>query len=314
MLKKISLAVIGLTLGSVVNAGTMGPACTPGAVTVPCVWQGWDLGVEGLYLKPAYTGSNAYTYTNDNGTNLRNFVNDWDWGYRLQGSYHFNTGNDLTLDWLHFNDTVSGRGISAYSLGNQSGLFRNSAQYTNQLDQVNLVLGQHTDLGLKKKLRFYGGLQYAHLVANTLFVFGPPEINPTVSAPINRDFKGLGPVLGIDYSYNLTTSFSVTANSEGSMLIGRSRDYEAYIIGPLVARGLSARNRAIVPTLQARVGFNYAQPFAEGVLNFKVGYQALNYFNVMHNIDQLSFSSRTLQTSSFGLYGPYLGLHYAAKA
>lgn len=318
MLKKATLAVLGLAATGLVSAGTMGPVCTPGNVTVPCEAQLWDIGIQALYLKPVLDADRAYAQ--DVLPQYTEVKNDWDWGYRLEGSYHFNTGNDVTLNWSHFSTDVHqgqlhglvlplavvGAVNIPYTINNE-----------NRYDQVNLVLGQHADFGLVKKMRFYGGLQYANIQLNANnfypFTYAPLAIS-SVSLYDNTDFKGVGPVLGLDYAYFVTPELSLTANGQGSILYGTSRYNTGYVIAPANASLLSlyASKKAIVPSLEAKLGLNYAYVMPQGVLNIAGGYQVVNYFSALQGQTLQVFASN-ISNSDYGLYGPYFGVNYVGN-
>ncbi|HAT9857255.1 TPA: Lpg1974 family pore-forming outer membrane protein [Legionella pneumophila] len=323
MLKKTSLALLGLAASGYALAGTMGPVCTPGNVTVPCEAKRWDLGVQALYLKPVYDADMAYRqvhvaptrYDDDQG---------WDWGYRLEGSYHFNTGNDVTLTWIHYSDFANPSGLvgridipplpPALAFPR---LF--SAIYKNRFEQVNLVMGQHADFGLVKDMRFYGGLQYANIeIDNTNYYFGAfPQLGG-VNLFDNTDYKGVGPVVGIDYAYALTNALSVTANGAASVLYGKGKYNIGYVALPTgssgaIVRSIYANKRTIVPSLEAKLGLNYAYNMAQGVLNLEGGYQVMNYFNALHT-QFLQNMANPVTNSDYGLYGPYIGAKYIGNA
>jgi len=88
-LKKTALAVVTLASSSV-YAGTMGPVCTAGNVTVPCESTAWDVGVQALYLKPNYNhilGLMGGTINTTGDATTRNLapreINsdpEWSWG------------------------------------------------------------------------------------------------------------------------------------------------------------------------------------------------------------------------------------------
>ncbi|MCC5792775.1 MAG: hypothetical protein JJT82_09255 [Legionellaceae bacterium] len=317
---KLSMAIIALSLSSTAMAGMYAappaPTCVPGDVTVPCEGKKWDLGVRALYLKSLYSGS---------GANLQNSLldanhaidNDWGWGYQLEGSYHFSTGNDISLNWTHYDHDVTRSGLA----GNfPAGISALSLRVDNIFDQVNVLMGQHVDMGLRKKARFYAGLQYARIRSEIHNHYATPL--PTVLGPeplraaVYTETKGVGPVIGIDYSYDLANGFSVTANTASSLLFGNGRYSSQFILSAtnLVVPNFSsyAGKKSVIASLEGKLGINYAHALHHGVLNVEAGYQALNYFDALQT---RSFSALDqLSDTNFALYGPYFGVKWLGDA
>lgn len=316
MLKKITLAILGLTATSFAAAGTMGPVCTPGNVTVPCEAKGWDLGIQALYLRSVYDADKSYQRTPING--FSEISNDWDWGFRLEGSYHFNTGNDISLNWTHYSGDSSQLGLlGAYPLTAQTIRVSQYSLYgQNKFDQINLEMGQHVDLGMMYKLRFYGGLQYAYIQSSITNYYSTAfNATNTISLFDNSDFRGVGPVAGIDYAYDITSALSLTANGSGSILYGTNRYNSGYVLAPtgLVLASGYASKKAIVPSLEAKLGLNYALNTAQGVWNLEGGYQVVNYFNALQT-QTFNNLLAGISNSDYGLYGPYFGVKYVGAA
>ncbi|KTD14006.1 Lpg1974 family pore-forming outer membrane protein [Legionella israelensis] len=321
MLRKTILTALGLAASSFALAGMPGSkACLQGNVTVPCETKKWDIGVQALYLKSAFDADYVYGLA-QNGF-YRDADNDWDWAFRLEGSYHFSTGNDITMTWIHYDTGDHHGGFNGLIPLNESFIALNIPyvlRIDNQFDQVNLVMGQHTDVGLFKNIRFYGGLQYADIRvdASNNFLITPTLL---VAAGVravrqyhNTDFNGVGPVIGIDYAYNLTDGFSVTANSAMSILYGTGRFSDGYLFSnDLIPVANYGSKKMVVPSLEAKLGVNYAFSMAEGVLNLEAGYQAVNYFNALQTRGLNATGTPT--NSDYGLYGPYLGAKWVGYA
>ncbi|MGQ3889575.1 Lpg1974 family pore-forming outer membrane protein [Legionella sp. CNM-1927-20] len=325
MVKKLSLMILGLSVSGIAAAGMYStppvPTCVPGDVTVPCEASLWDLGVQALYLQPIYNGSRAFLPAPEG---LRAVEPDFGWGYRVEGSYHFNTGNDITMNWLHYDvdddnlGTFNGQYVQLLPGGSAVVLPATfSAFITNKLEQVNLVVGQHVDFGLFKKVRFYAGAQYSDIQADALCTY---NISPIFAAaiggvrgPVNSDFNGFGPTMGVDYSYVLPYGFSLTANTSGSILYGTAR-FESMNIynNGLIPASIYGSRKQIVPSIEAKVGAAYAYPLAQGLLRIEGGYQAINYFNALQG-PQLTAPTK-LASSDFGLHGPYLGVKWLGSA
>ncbi|WP_131782081.1 Lpg1974 family pore-forming outer membrane protein [Legionella gresilensis] len=325
MVKKLSLMILGLSVSGIAAAGMYStppvPTCVPGDVTVPCEASLWNFGVQALYLQTEYNGSRAYLPAPGG---LKAVEPNGGWGYRVEGSYHFSTGNDITMNWLHYDvdddnlGTFSGQYVQLLSTGSAVVLpasFRGFV--SNKLEQVNLVLGQHVDFGLFKKIRFYAGGQYSDIQADAECFY---NISPIFAAaiggvrgPVNSDFNGFGPTIGVDYAYILPYGFSLTANASGSILYGTARIESMNIYNNgLIVGSMYASRKQVVPSLEAKVGAAYNYPVAQGLLKIEGGYQALNYFNALQGP---SLVAPTLLTNSdFGLHGPYVGVKWLGLA
>lgn len=323
MLRRTTLAILGMSISGFAAAGMYGtppaPTCTPGDVTVPCEAKMWDIGIEALYLKPIYDADKAYGFAPSSFSDYKDVDNDWGWGYKLEGSYHFSTGNDITLNWLHYDvDSDNGlfNGFFPFPIvGLVPANFDHS--FTNKFDQVNAVMGQHVDMGMRKNARFYGGLQFADIRVNTSLAYN--VVSPVIAlltsgvfGSQNTDFNGVGPVIGIDYSYDLTDNFSITANTAGSILYGTSRYNDATFFGNnLVVFTRYGAEKIIVPSVEAKLGANYAYQTTQGTLNIEAGYQVINYFNALQHINPF-IPGLKIRTADFGLYGAYAGLKWVA--
>jgi len=330
MLKKTTLAMLGLAFNGCAVAGMYSeppaPSCTPGDVTVPCVANNWELGIQALYLKPTYTGSSANA-ANVAGTIYQDTDPKWGWGYRLQGSYFYNTGSYLSANWTHYDvdSRLGGAYLGNFQISPAVTLPQTtySLYTTNQFDQVNVVAGQHVDMGLLKNARFYAGMQFAKVRVDNIRSYAFPTVSAPIAAiltasggvqgRISTDYNGFGPTVGIDYSYDLAQNFSLTANTATSILYGTARRSAStvFLVGGTPYTQYGSRKK-MVPSFEAKLGANYAYVTALGVLNIEGGYQAINYFNMLESAPLIG--STALTSSNFGLYGPYFGVKWLGVA
>jgi len=306
-LRKTAVAVAVLASSSAVFAGTMGPVCTPGSVTVPCERTAWDFGVQALYLQTTghdYAGSFVGT---DGGTRYQDFNEDWGWGFKLEGSYHFNTGNDLNLNWYHYSkeSTFTSRDLLNVigTVGRTATTYRTEPKW----DAVNLEFGQHVDFGEQKNIRFHGGAQYAH-IEREFHAYQATTSNANVVTSItylngNTTFSGFGPRIGADMSYDFGNGFAIYGNGATELLVGSSSFNN---LTPITSRNLNGSRTVIVPGLEAKLGATYTYAMAQGDFTIDAGYMWVDYLNV-HN--QGLVSSQT----DFGLDGVYLGVKWVGN-
>ncbi|CEK09482.1 Lpg1974 family pore-forming outer membrane protein [Legionella hackeliae] len=309
MLRFTKSALAVLVLGSSsLFAGTMGPVCVPGNVTVPCEWQGWDFGVKALYLQSTYDVDYGYGpyRSSDNITRYYPDVNtDWHWGFMLEASYHFNTGNDLNLNWYHWKNDIDYSYAGAFTPGFNAGLY-GTTRFEPQWDAVNLEFGQHVDFGEFKDIRFHAGIQYARIKNETRSSgYIIPGALPFYLS-IDNTFNGLGPRVGMDMTYNFGNGLAIFGNSAAAILVGDSKFNTGATILSVLGLAANGSKTTIVPELEAKLGAKYGWAMTQGKLTIDAGWMWVNYFNPTHFIGVLGGNNE----SNFALHGPFIGLNW----
>lgn len=334
-LKKTAVAVLALSSGAVF-AGTMGPVCSAVNVTVPCESTAWDLGAKALYFQPNVGAANAgmaKTITSGSGQTVNLGKNPkWGWGWMIEGSYHFNTGNDINLNWYHvgtnrtggFNGsgTVNANFIdqlfssASTFVINSITLNQANAKVDPQWDAVNLEFGQHVDFGENKSIRFHGGVEYARLAANTSLSLAGSVVTTTGTTPTfniytsnNPTYNGFGPRAGADMSYDWGNGLGMYANGAMALLAGTSK-YSSKSINNVTGGTLttSGSTNTVVPELEAKIGATYSYAMAQGDVTFDVGWMWINYFNPLRAQDNQLLDAPSV--GDFGLQGVYFGLKW----
>jgi len=320
-LKKTALAVLALG-SSAVFAGTMGPVCTPGNVTVPCASSAWDIGGQALYLQTMTDNRTSFNIDNGPGPlNLNVNANEtakWNWGFQLEGSYHFNTGNDVTLSWYHIDTSWRNRTFdTGINFGDNNEVIVGFG-HKNRWDAVNGELGQFVDFSANKKIRFHGGFQFASIKRSVHGFVGidtadqDPDVDAAITMNGNTQYNGFGPRTGIDMNYVFGNGFGIYAKAATAILVGTQKhgfDIDAFTPAnpDIELINIGGSRTAIVPEVEAKLGANYTYAMAQGDLSLDVGYMWFNYFNPLNG------TMSPVNNIDFGAAGPYFGLKYVGN-
>lgn len=311
--KNSALAVLCLTSASV-WAGTMGPVCEPGTVSLPCTATTWGIGADFLYLKPSSSGHNYIgSVTNSNSVQTEEyFINEkigYGPGFKIEGFYNFRTGNDINLNWYHFNmsnQQALPNGISVFD-----SVFGGNvvATYTERWDAVNLELGQLVNAGAWGKFRLHGGATYANVVKNARET-GTNTL-PTYSQYRNNQssFNGWGGRVGGDLSYLVGYNTSVYANAAAAVIFGTNhfnRQWAYYTTYPSTfTSGNYGSAQSIIPELDTKLGAKYDYQLSNSTLTLDIGWMWTCYVNAIQIADS-GHNGRTKE-GNFAIQGLFVG-------
>ena len=309
-IKRLSIALVALGLGTPAFAAD----CRSSTVLVPSQHGGFKVGIDALYLRPngsdlGYATAVYFQTSFTSGLENNQSVDpSYDWGVYAQVGYLFPcTGNDLTVGYtyLNTNDTDSivitpgtGSGIIITPLTFFAilpfGAAQGKSEYT--LNVVDLEAGQRFTTGAYD-LRMFAGLRYANMdtTLKTLaqpFPTGVGEFNTTISGiqDFHSQFRGVGPRIGVNARYCLSSGFGLDADLSTSLLVGRVDSHcKAVVNNTFVIPGTfpfeskNGSNARVVPVLEAKLGGDYTYIMdcrCKSALVLEAGYQVTNYFNV----------------------------------
>jgi Legionella pneumophila major outer membrane protein precursor len=325
-LKKTAVAVLALS-SSVAFAGTMG--CTPGSVTVPCEMTAWDFGIAALYYEPAYDSGGTYNQLfqyHQNGNNEAFWMNDydpdWGWGFKLTGSYHFDTGNDLTVDWYHYDQTTN----QAWQFNDFGGRNDNFWLYLDnkvRWDAVNIEYGQHMDAGMSNDLRVHGGVTIVSLKNSPNAWIrdfgGGVGSGQHVFIYNEAKYNGVGVRGGVDFSRDFQNGLKGYVKTAVGLTTGKAK-FHTWVRGTgFAAPGatntffIHGEHNKVVGQLEGSIGGTYTMPMSNGNVIFDIGWNFINYFNAMHGF---SFAAGTgafapsIVESDQGFQGPSFGVKW----
>lgn len=312
-------------------------------------WSGFIASVTGLYVKPSVTGDDLdYATFSSVGTDPEvggDFISrrarlepdySWDWGASL-GYVFPGTANDITASYLHFGDT---RRDSVHSpdtgfevdpvnfSGNPAFVFATAvANLDLDLDQVTLTTGQTINFGNRLTIHPQGGGEYLSLKRklNSVFNSFPQEIDQTNLAIFeDTDFKGIGPMVGVDLGYYLDDNIGIVGHFNSALLVGHNTAatnaiQRSILSTPFDIDFKQPSSYRIVPEVDAKIGASYTYLFPNHTTNLSLegGYQVNHYFNPFQRLNTGYVSGMGGPTSSFiagattadfGFQGPYISL------
>lgn len=298
-MNKLIHLIIAIVLNiNVAFAGTMGEVTCEGEVTMPCAVNGWDFTIAALYLKTAYSDDFLQPFATQTG--FQELSTLWGWGFVLGGSFHWDLGRDIKLNWYHYGKTTERAIFAAIEAEVEPLLYQ--TEFRPKWDAVNIEFGQTMVLGPLTHMRFHMGGQYTR-ISHDFYVNDGTLPQPDA---VHSSMNGFGGRFGVEMHRNFTNAISLYIENAGAVLVGKP-EFHTYTNGILDVPGLTSFNKIqVVPELEGKIGGRIKFELAQGDFNFDLGYMVNKYFEAQ------IFRTITSDTSiiNFALLGPYLRFNY----
>lgn len=275
LLKGIAIASLGLC--SMANAAMYQNACQNQSNVVPCENKAWSISADALYMQNVGNLLDSYAQPGPG------MESDFGWGFRIQGSYYFSNGNDITINWSsydktsHFTDTLG----TVFNAGNQ-------VEQQNKFDVINIEFGQKLDFGERFDIRAHGGIQYGKLMEKYR-----EQLTGTYTDTDKSDIDTIGPRVGINTSFLVKDNISVFANGGIALLsyketaVGTQTTAQIHRVG-------SVTRKTILTETDLKLGLQYDRMMTNGMLSTHVAWENMIYNNGAMGVTNLSWGGISL--------------------
>lgn len=211
-----------------------------------------------------------------------------------------------------------------------------SGKISSKLNAFNFNFRKCIDISPYLNVNLFTGVSYAQIKQNIFSHFSNPERSVVREITNLSNFKGAGPQIGVDFTYNIYCGFELRGLSSLSILIGKLENHKLYqanasSLAPYRVKTFMIEDTAeeysyqIVPALEERLALAYNHDIYNASIRLEAGFNGLVYFNALKSIkmrnkiakppitDKINvFSKRYSRTTShFLLTGPYISIDIA---
>lgn len=314
-----------LLSGGCVFAGTMGPVCKESPLTVPCDMKKWSLSGQAIYMQmPTGNNLSRTTLTGSLGSVTKGGEPGWNWGFQLEGAYHFSNGKDIDLNWYHLRGSRGGSLPAPVALGSvylpqtPTGI-SSPVSSTNVIvekfdsnvntgwDMVNIEHGRQINFDEEFYARVHFGGEYSRVAQNVdIANSGTSGIDSTlysIATSIDSVYNGFGPRLGVDLVYETQSGLGFYGKGAFGLLAGTAKTNYTQTNTSNITSNLYYNVVKVTTSTDAKLGVNYFHDLRHGKLMLDAGWMWVNYLNALSAQSAMSGSDN----NSFGIQGLYFG-------